>query len=72
MELGKFLGTTIAATLSTVVVVSVAIPVIGEAIIPEGTKFGTAIESMIGLVPLMLVVAIVVGVVAVAISKYRT
>lgn len=71
MEIGKFLGVAIGATLSTVVVVSVAIPIITESAVPAGTKFSTALTSMIGLIPLMLIVAIVVGVVGVAINKYK-
>lgn len=71
MDLSKFLGTVITATVSVLIVATVAIPIIGGITIPAGTANKAAIESMLGLVPLLLVVAVVVMVVAVAISKYK-
>lgn len=69
MELGKFVGLVIGASIATVIVVSVALPIIGGATIPEGTANASAIQSMLGLVPLLLIVAIVVMVLGVALSK---
>ena len=71
MELKGFLGTVIMASVATVVVVSIAIPIIGSATIPEGTANKSAIESMLGLIPLLLVIAIIMAVLAVAIARGR-
>lgn len=71
MELKGFLGTVIMASVATVVVVSIAIPIIGGATIPEGTANADAIESMLGLIPLLLVIAIIMAVLAVAIARGR-
>lgn len=66
MELKGFLSSVIMASVATVVIVSIAIPIIGGATIPEGTANGDAIASMLGLIPLLLVIAVVVAVLAVA------
>lgn len=71
MEIGNFLKVVIGATIAVVIVSAIAIPVIGGVTIPDGTANKSAIESMLGLVPLLLVVAIVVTVVGVAISRSR-
>lgn len=66
MELKGFLSSVIMASVATVVIVSIAIPIVGGATIPEGTANADAIESMLGLIPLLLVIAVVVAVLAVA------
>lgn len=71
MELKGFLGTVIMASVATVVVVSIAIPIIGSATIPADTPNKSAIESMLGLIPLLLVIAIIMAVLAVAIARGR-
>ena len=71
MELKGFLGTVIMASVATVVVVSIAIPIIGSATIPEGTANKAAIESMLGLIHLLLVITIIMAVLAVAIARGR-
>lgn len=70
-DIGSFLKVVISATIGVVVVTAIAIPVIGDVTIEDGTANKDAIESMLGLVPLLLVVAIVVGVVAIAINRSR-
>ena len=66
MVLKGFLSSVIMASVATVVIVSIAIPIVGGATIPEGTANKSAIESMLGLIPLLLVIAVVVAVLAVA------
>lgn len=69
MELKSFLSSVIMASVATVIIVSVAIPIVGSATIPEGTANKSAIESMLGLIPLLLVIAVVVAVLAVAFTR---
>lgn len=69
MELKSMLSTIITAAISVVVVTSIAIPVISGATIPSTLENADAIKSMLALIPLMLVIAIVLGVVAVAVSR---
>lgn len=69
MEIKGFLSTVLMASIATVVIVSVAIPIIGGATIPEGTANADAIKSMLGLVPLLLVIGVIMAVLAVAVSR---
>lgn len=69
MEIGSFFKTVIMASIGTVIVVGVALPIVTGATIPEGYGQADALESMLELIPLMLVIAIVLAVVAVAISR---
>lgn len=69
MEIGSFFKTVIMASIGTVVTVGVALPIVTSATIPEGYAQKSALESMLALIPLMLVIAIVLAVVTVAISR---
>lgn len=69
MEIGGFFKTVIMASIGTVVVLGVALPVVTSASIPDTYGQADALESMLELIPLLLVIAIVLAVVAVAISR---
>ena len=69
MEIGSFFKTVIMASIGTVIVVGVALPIVTGATIPETYEQKDALQSMLSLIPLMLVIAIVLAVVTVAISR---
>lgn len=71
MDLKTLLTGIISASVGVVVVTAIAMPVVANATIPEGLEQSAAIKSMLGLVPLMLIIAIVMGVVAIAIGRSR-
>lgn len=63
LNLGKFIGSVISAVLGIVVVVTIALPILAENQASPSVANADAINAMLGLVPLLLVIAIVVGVV---------
>lgn len=69
MDISGFFKTVILASIGTVIVLGVALPVVTNASIPEGYGQAAALSSMLELIPLLLIIAIVLAVVAVAISK---
>lgn len=69
MEVGKFAGALVSVIVGILLVTALGIPVIKSAI---GTLDSTAdkdIITMLGVVPLLLVVAIIVGIVGMFISR---
>lgn len=69
MEVGKFATNLVIIIVGVVLVVSVAIPILGTVTLPEGLDNADAIESMLGIIPILLVVAIVMAVIYMFISR---
>lgn len=72
MDLKSLLTGIVTASVGVVVVTAIAMPVVADAVIPEELEQAAAIKSMLGLVPLMLIIAIVMGVVAIAIGRSKS
>lgn len=69
MEVGKFATNLIIIIVGVVLVTAVALPILSGVTIAEGTPNKGAIESMLGIVPILLVVAIVMAVIYMFISR---
>lgn len=69
MEVGRFATNLVIIIVGVVLVTAVALPILSGVVIAEGTPNGDAIESMLGIVPILLVVAIVMAVIYMFISR---
>lgn len=69
MEVGKFASGLVLIIVSVILVASVALPILADVTIPEGTENGDAIESMLGIIPILLVVSVVMAVIYMFISR---
>lgn len=69
MEVGKFATNLIVIIVGVILVASVALPILSGVTIAEGTANKDAIESMLGIIPILLVVAIVMAVIYMFISR---
>ena len=69
MEVGKFATNIVIVIVGVILVVSVALPILGNVTIPEGTENADAIGSMLGIIPILLVVAIVMAVIYMFVSR---
>lgn len=69
MEVGKFATNLIVVIVGVILVASVALPILSGVTIAEGTENKDAIESMLGITPILLVVAIVMAVIYMFISR---
>ena len=63
IDMQKFVGGTIAAVIVTVIVVTVAIPILSTSQVPDTVTNYSAINSMINIIPLLLVVAVIIAIV---------
>lgn len=63
LDIQKFVGGVIAAIVCVIIVVAVGIPIISANVVPETVANADAINSMIQIIPLLLVVAIIIAVV---------
>lgn len=71
MDFRNFLGIVLSASVGAIVVCTVVIPILSGITIDSSVANHDAIEKMLGLIPLLLVIAIVMFVVAVAIGRTR-
>ena len=69
MDLSKFMMACISATVAVVIVASVALPTISGVEIASTVENADAIKSMLGLIPLLLVIAIVIACVTMAVKR---
>ena len=69
MEVGKFASGLVLIIVSVILVASVALPILADVTIPEGTANGDAIASMLGIIPILLVVSVVMAVIYMFISR---
>ena len=69
MEVGKFASNLVLIIVSVILVASVALPILAGVTIPEGTANKSAIESMLGIIPILLIVAVVMAVIYMFISR---
>lgn len=69
MEVGRFATNIVIVIVGVILVVSVALPILGSVTIPEGTPNADAISSMLGIVPILLIVAVVMAVIYMFISR---
>lgn len=63
INLQAFVGGTIGAVIVTVIVVTVAIPILTANQVGETVPNADAINSMINIIPLLLVVAVIIAIV---------
>lgn len=63
LDIQKYVGGVIGAIVCVIVVVAVGIPIITANQAPEGAPNADAINSMINIIPLLLVVAVIIAVV---------
>lgn len=66
IDIQKFVGGVIGAVVVVLIVVTVAVPVISDNLLPEGEGAidnAGAINSMLEVIPLLLVVAIIIAIV---------
>lgn len=63
LDIQKYVGGVIGAIVCVIVVVAVGIPVIVANQAPAGSPNADAINSMINIIPLLLVVAIIIAIV---------
>lgn len=69
MEVGRFASNLVLIIVAIVLVVSVALPILGAIELPEGIANGDAIESMLGIIPILLIVSVVMAVIYMFISR---
>lgn len=69
MEVGRFASNLVLIIVAIVLVVSVALPILGGITLPEGIANGDAIESMLGIIPILLIVSVVMAVIYMFISR---
>lgn len=63
LDIQKFVGGVISAIVCVIIVVAVGVPVITSNTVGEGVANASAINSMIQIIPLLLVVAIIIAIV---------
>lgn len=63
LDIQKFVGGVISAIVCVIIVVAVGVPVISANVVPDTTANADAINSMIQIIPLLLVVAIIIAIV---------
>lgn len=71
LNIQRFIGGVIAAIVALVVVVTVAIPIIADNQVASTVVNADALNSMINIIPLLIVVGIIVAVVAMFISSRK-
>lgn len=69
MEVGKFATSLIIIIVGVVLVTSVALPILAGVTIGESVPNADAIESMLGILPILLVVALVMATIYMFISR---
>lgn len=63
LDIQKYVGGVIGAIVCVIVVVAVGVPIIGSNQVASGSPNADAINSMINIIPLLLVVAIIIAIV---------
>lgn len=69
MDMEKFTSGVINIVVALIVVIAVAVPIVGGLTIPEGTANASALTSLVGIVPLLLVVGVVLACVGMFLYK---
>lgn len=69
MEVGRFVGGVVGVVVSVLMITALGIPVIKSAIGSLDAQTDADIIQMLGVIPLLLVVAVIVGIVALFISR---
>ena len=63
LDIQKFVGGVIGAIVCVIIVVAVGVPILTTNQVADGTPNADAINSMINIIPLLLVVAIIIAIV---------
>ena len=71
IDIQKFVGGTIAAVIVTVIVVTVGIPIIAGNQVSSDVANYNAINSMINIIPLLLIVAVIIAIVGMFLYSRR-
>ena len=69
MEVGKFVGGVVGVVISVLMITALGIPVIKSAISGLNSTADADIIQMLEVIPILLVVAVIVGIVALFISR---
>ena len=69
MEVGRFVGGVVGVVISVLMITALGIPVVKSAIAGLDAEADADIISMLSVIPLLLVVAVIVGIVALFISR---
>lgn len=69
MEVGRFVGGVVSVVISVLMITALGIPVVKSAISGLDAEKDADIISMLQVIPLLLVVAVIVGIVALFISR---
>lgn len=69
MEVGKFVGGVVGVVVSVLMITALGIPVIKNAISGLNAEADADIIQMLEVIPILLVVAVIVGIVALFISR---
>lgn len=69
MEVGRFVGGVVSVVISVLMITALGIPVVKSAITGLDAEKDADIISMLQVIPLLLVVAVIVGIVALFISR---
>lgn len=67
----KFISGIVAVVVATIVITAVAIPVINGVVIPEGTANAGALETIIGILPVFMIIAVLLACVYLFMSKRK-
>ena len=69
MDVGKFAASVVGIVVSVIIVVGLGIPAIANAVSGLNAETDADIISMLEIIPLLLVVAIIMGIVALFVSR---
>lgn len=69
MEVGKFVGGVVGVVISVLMITALGIPVVKSAISGLNAETDADIIQMLSVIPILLVVAVIVGIVALFISR---
>lgn len=70
-SMSSFSKVAMEVVISVILLAAVCIPILGGMTIPEGTANASIIETLIGIIPVLLAVAIILGVVYTIIIRRR-
>lgn len=71
IDIQKFVGGVIGAIVAVIVIVAVAIPVIGANQVADTVTNYAAMNSMINIIPLLLIVSVILGVIGMFLMRKK-
>lgn len=69
LNVGKFTTAIVSCIVCVILVVSVAIPIIGDAKIPDSVANASSITAMLGIIPLLIIVGVVIFVIGAFVTR---